>query len=134
MHKHARTRERTYKLRYTWQPLITGDQHNQESTEAREIIIIIENRKYCYTIREGQISRGWSCQPKMKVDSLRGSKSSKQKHTIIFKGSLVLLGTFPRPKTKGKGRRTRPNRRLPPTSQRGPPEGDLPKGSEEAVV
>ena len=38
----------------------------------------------------------------MKVDGLCHSKSSKWKYANIFKGSLVLLGMSPRPKTKGK--------------------------------
>ena len=47
------------------------------------------------------------------------SESCKWKYTNIFKGSLVLLGMFPRPTMKGEGRQTGPNRRLPLTSQRG---------------
>ena len=53
-------------------------------------------------------------------------ESGKREYADIFKGSLVLLGTSLRPKTKGK--KSRPDRiedNLPP------PRGDLPKGSEE---
>ena len=56
-------------------------------------------------------------------------ESGKREYTDIFKGSLVLLGTSPRPKTKGK--ESGPDQiedNLPP------PRGDLPKGSEEDGV
>ena len=88
----------TCKLGYTWQPMITSDHHNQEVTEIREIII--ENDMLLYH-QKGQISQSWGCQPKTKDDSLHHSKSSEQEYANIFKGSLVLLGTSPRPKMKG---------------------------------
>ena len=53
-------------------------------------------------------------------------ESSKREYTDIFKGSLVLLGTSPRPKTKGE--ESEPDQiedYLPP------PRGDLPKGTSQ---
>ena len=62
-------------------------------------------------------------------------KSSKREYADIFKGSPVLLGTSPRPKTKGK--ESEPDRiedDLPPPREdlpkrvvRGPPKGYLPE-------
>ena len=53
-------------------------------------------------------------------------KSGKREYANIFKGSLVLLGTSPRPMTKG--RESEPDQiedNLPP------PRGDLPKGTSQ---
>ena len=88
--------------------------------------MIIENEIYHYTIKEGQISRSWGCWPKMKDNGSCYSKSSKQEYTDIFKGSLVLLGMSPRPKTKGEeSKLDRIEDYLPS------PREDLPEGSEE---
>ena len=65
-------------------------------------------------------------------------KSGKREYADIFKGSLVLLGTSPRPKTKGE--ESKPDRiedDLPPPREDlpkrvvGPPKGYLPEGSVE---
>ena len=89
----------THKLGYTWQPMITSDHRNQDMTNMRN-----SNRKGDIPLyhQEGQI--GWSrgCWPKTKDNSSCHGKSSEQEYTDIFKGSLVLLGTSPRPKMKGK--------------------------------
>ena len=66
-------------------------------------------------------------------------KSGKREYTNIFKGSLVLLGMSPRPKTKGgesepdqiEDNLPPPREDLPEGAFRGPPKGDLPEGSEE---
>ena len=54
--------------------MITGDHHNQEVTEIREIII--ENDMLLYH-QKGQISQSWGCQPKTKGDGLHHGKSGK---------------------------------------------------------
>ena len=66
-------------------------------------------------------------------------KSSKREYAIIFKGSLVLLGTSPRPKTKGEENKPDrieddlppPREDLPKRVVRGPPKGYLPEGRGE---
>ena len=75
-------------------------------------------------------------------DSSSYDKSSKREYADIFKGSLVLLGTSPRPKTKGKESKPDriednllpPREDLPEGALRGPPKGYLPEGSEEDGV
>ena len=65
-------------------------------------------------------------------------KSGKQEYVDIFKGSLVLLGMSPRPKTKGKeSGLDQIEDDLPPPGEDlpkrvvGPPKGYLPEGSKE---
>ena len=63
-------------------------------------------------------------------------KSSKREYADIFKGSLVLLGTSPRPKTKGKESELDrieddlppPREDLPKRVVKGPLKGYLPEG------
>ena len=73
----------------------------------------------------------------MMGDSSSHGKSGKQEYANIFTGNLVLLGTFPRPKTKGK--ESEPDRiedDLPPLREDLPKRvvRDLPKGTSQRVV
>ena len=43
-----------------------------------------------------------------------GVEKGQNRHTVELRENLDILGTFLKPKTKGEGERTGPDRRLPP--------------------
>ena len=108
------------KLGYTWQPMITSDHCNQDMTNMRN-----NNRKWeILRYHQGGLNK-LKLELSAKDEGWRFVSQQVQQTRVCWylQRKSCSSGNVPKAKDEGQGEWTGLNKRLPPTSQRGPSRG-----------